>query len=65
MTSSHTINVIKFTLKIKHMLVENNYNWFCFSICSETQVIINKSKNGPDGKYFLAAWAVSKSVHWC
>ena len=26
------------------MLVENKYNWFCFSICSKTQVIMNKSK---------------------
>ena len=42
MTSPYTIDIIKFTLKIKHMLVENKYNWFCFSICSETQVIINQ-----------------------
>ena len=46
--SSCTIDIIKFTLKMKHMLVENKYNWFCFSICSETQVI-NKSKTMSSG----------------
>ena len=44
MTSSYTIDVINFTLKMKHMLVANKYNWFCYSIHSETPVITDEKK---------------------
>ena len=40
-SSSYRIDVINFTLKLKHMLVENKHNWFCSSVCSETPVIMN------------------------
>ena len=48
-------------------------NWISVSSRSSLPVTMATSKalikpqecSGPDGRCFLAAWAVNKSVHWC
>ena len=52
------IDVIKFTLKLKHMFVENKYNCFSFSIGSESHLRNKKNDDIRDSplsklvKYF-------------